>query len=206
MNTQEREQLTRFLQQLAQAQVGAKDVDAEMLIRETCSRQPDATYLLVLRCLLLDQALETAQSEIARLQQAQQNTPSSSASFLNNSALGNSPTPTTITAQQPQRSASFAPPPQAPAMQPATPGWGSSMLGTVATTAAGVVAGSFLYQGINNMMGHHNNNPSALADTPPTPSQHAAPEQLVSNTHSEDTAPPVDFDSLGPSDEDAGWA
>jgi hypothetical protein len=29
------------------------------------------------------------------------------------------------------------------------------MLGNLATTAAGVVAGSFLYQGIQNLMGHH---------------------------------------------------
>ena len=204
MNTQEREQLTRFLQQLAQAQVGAKDVDAELLIHETCSRQPDSTYLLVQRCLLLDQALATAQSEITRLQQAQQNTPSGNASFLNNSAWGNTPMPTS--AQQTQQPASFSPPPQTPAIQPATPGWGSGMLGTVATTAAGVVAGSFLYQGINNMMGHHNNNAAALADNTPAPSHHTAPEQLVSNTYPDDTAPPVDFDSLGPSDEDAGWA
>jgi hypothetical protein len=30
------------------------------------------------------------------------------------------------------------------------------MLANLATTAAGVVAGSFLYQGIQQMMGHHN--------------------------------------------------
>jgi hypothetical protein len=30
------------------------------------------------------------------------------------------------------------------------------MLANLATTAAGVVAGSFLYQGIEQMMGHHN--------------------------------------------------
>ncbi len=203
MNTQEREQLTRFLQQLAQAQVGAKDVDAERLIHETCSRQPDSNYLLVQRCLLLDQALATAQSEITRLQQTQQNTPNNT-SFLNNSAWGNTPTP--APAQQTQQPSSFSAPPQTPAIQPATPGWGSGMLGTVATTAAGVVAGSFLYQGINNMMGHHNSNAAALADKTPAPSHHAEPEQLVSNTYPENTAPPVDFDSLGPSDEDAGWA
>jgi hypothetical protein len=31
--------------------------------------------------------------------------------------------------------------------------WGSGMLGTVATTAMGVVAGSMLFQGIQSMMG-----------------------------------------------------
>lgn len=202
MNTQEREQLTRFLQQLAQAQVGAKDADAEILIRETCSHQADASYLLVQRCLLLDQALQNAQSEISRLQQVQQNTQSGSSSFLNNSAWGNTPAPV----QQPQRPANFSPTQPAPAVQSATPGWGSGMLGTVATTAAGVVAGSFLFQGINNMMGHHGNNAAPLASNTPTPNQSAAPEQLVSNHSPEDSLPPVDFEALGPDDEDAGWA
>ena len=36
--------------------------------------------------------------------------------------------------------------------------WGSGMLTSIATTAAGVVAGSLLYQGIQGMMGHHQNN------------------------------------------------
>jgi len=48
----------------------------------------------------------------------------------------------------------------APASAPAAPAaaapWGSSVMGSVATTAAGVVAGSFLFQGIQNLMGHHN--------------------------------------------------
>jgi hypothetical protein len=33
--------------------------------------------------------------------------------------------------------------------------WGSGMLGAIATTAVGVVAGSMLYQGIQSMMGHN---------------------------------------------------
>jgi hypothetical protein len=37
------------------------------------------------------------------------------------------------------------------------------MLGTVATTAAGVVAGSFLFQGIQGLMGHHGQGEPAKA-------------------------------------------
>jgi hypothetical protein len=37
------------------------------------------------------------------------------------------------------------------------------MLGNVATTAAGVVAGSFLFQGIQGLMGHHNQAANALS-------------------------------------------
>ena len=45
-------------------------------------------------------------------------------------------------------------------------------MANLATTAAGVVAGSFLYQGIQNLMGHHNpgsglNEKSAAADPQP---------------------------------------
>jgi len=36
-----------------------------------------------------------------------------------------------------------------------TGGGGSSFLGSIATTAAGVVAGSFLFHGIENLLGHH---------------------------------------------------
>jgi hypothetical protein len=35
-------------------------------------------------------------------------------------------------------------------------GGGGGMLGSIAATAAGVAAGSFLFQGIENMFGHHN--------------------------------------------------
>jgi len=34
-------------------------------------------------------------------------------------------------------------------------GFGSNFLGNVASTAAGVVAGWFLFQGIENLVGHH---------------------------------------------------
>ena len=54
------------------------------------------------------------------------------------------------------------PVPVAAPVAPAASSWGSGILGTVATTAAGVVAGSFLYQGIGNLMGHHNQSQSGL--------------------------------------------
>ena len=66
--------------------------------------------------------------------------------------------------------------PIAPAA-PAAPAWGSSMLGTVATTAAGVVAGSFLFQGIQGLMGHHNQAPNAATNPPPP-----AANKLAANT------------------------
>lgn len=203
MIAQEREQLTRFLQQLAQAQVGAKDAEAERLIQETCNRQPDASYLLVQRGLLLDQALQNTQSEIARLQKELDRLRNDGGgSFLNTNSWGNTP----VQSQAAQRAGAFAPPSQALTAPPATPGWGSGMLGTVATTAAGVVAGSFLFQGIESLIGHHGNSAGLLSANNTPPASHTPPENLVSN-HTEDTSlPQADLDSLGPSDEDAGWA
>ena len=199
MNVQEREQLTQFLQQLAQAQVGAKDGDAEKLILDTCAHQPDAAYLLVQRSLLLNQALQNAQAEIARLQKMQEAPAGSGGSFLNSSAWGNTP----AHMQQTQRPGNLAQPPVAPG---ATPGWGSGMLGTVATTAAGVVAGAFLFQGIESLMGHHGNSSGLLSGNSPVPTpNHPPAENLVANHVPEASSLPNDLDALGPDTDGSDW-
>ena len=84
MNLQEREQLTTFMHQLAQVQAGAKDEEAQAMIASTFARQPDASYLVVQRALLLDAALQEAQTQIALLkaQLAQQRPAPASPSFL----------------------------------------------------------------------------------------------------------------------------
>ena len=51
--------------------------------------------------------------------------------------------------------------PPAGAAQPSA--WGSGMLGAIATTAVGVVAGSMLYQGIQSMMGQNTSPESGAA-------------------------------------------
>lgn len=136
MNLQERESLNRFLEQLSQAQVGPKDGEAEQLIRATCSRQPDAAYLLIQRALLLEQALQASQARVASLEGELSRT-RTGGGFLSANAWGNAP-------------AAAA----SPAAAPVAAGRGSGLLGTIATTAAGVVAGSFLFQGIEHLLGH----------------------------------------------------
>jgi hypothetical protein len=155
MNLQEREQLSQFLQQLVQAQAGQKDAEAETLIKEACARQPEASYLLVQRALLLDHALQNAQAQVARLQGelAQAQGQQRSGGFLDNNAWGNAP------ARAPQAAPVYAQAPApayaaAAAPAPAASSWGST-LGSVATTAAGVAAGAFLFQGIEHLMGNH---------------------------------------------------
>ena len=155
MTPQERELLEIFLQQLTHTQLAQKDSEADTLIREATTKQPDANYLLVQRAMGLDIALQASQAEAAKYKfELEKLRNSSNSSLLSNaSAWGRSPTPSPAFSGKtdlpmssqavPQRSVTSA----APASS-----WGSGMLGAVATTAVGVVAGSFLYNGIQSMM------------------------------------------------------
>lgn len=191
MNVQEREQLTGFLQQLAQAQAGPKDEEALGMIGSTVARQPDALYLLVQRTLILDGALKSAQSQIAQLQtqleqqKALASPAAAPANFLDANSWGRSPATNSVAPmlQSPgMRSPAPAYPagpqagnygapqagnfaaPQAgnfAAPQAAAPSAGfqaPSFLTGMATTAAGVAAGAFLFQGVNHMFGSHGDN------------------------------------------------
>ena len=168
MNIDERAQLTRFLEQLEQAQALTKDSEAEALIRSSCARQADATYLLVQRAMLLEAAVRNSQGEIARLQEelarAKNQSPASqiSTGFIDANAWGNAP------ATRPAPTMPLVATAATSAMSPPASAWGSGMLGTMATTAAGVVAGGFLFQGIGHLLGNQHS-PSGLT------TEHSAP-------------------------------
>ncbi|WP_041377741.1 DUF2076 domain-containing protein [Polaromonas naphthalenivorans] len=182
MNLQEREQLTTFLQQLAQARAGVKDEEAQAMIASTFARQPDAAYLVVQRALLLDAALQDAQAQITQLkaQLAQQRPAPAASSFLDATTWGRQPSPAfsapvmsspPVQAVQAVQPAAFAPPVrgfQAP-----------GFLSNMATTAAGVAAGAFLFQGINSLVGGHHNSP--LAGASPLSSPAADKEAPANN-------------------------
>ncbi|MFZ6654645.1 DUF2076 domain-containing protein [Undibacterium sp. TJN19] len=172
MSPQETQILQNFLDQLSKVQGIDKDLQAQHMITEAVSKQPDASYLLVQRALLLEQALATANSQIASLQanirelQAL-NTPASGKAFLDPaiSGWGNSASsrPLNVTNSVPVNNYAANPPPLPLGMPPipstaSAPGFFSghtgSMLGTVAATAAGVAAGAFLFQGLGHMMGN----------------------------------------------------
>jgi len=151
MNPQEKVQLEQFLQQLNSTQAGTKDSEANALIAESVKHQPDAAYLLVQRAMGLEMALQVAQKQMAEMQaqidQANQaNKPSSG--FLSGINSWGRAAPA-----QGAPANAMAARPAAGAAQPSS--WGSGMLGAIATTAVGVVAGSMLYQGIQSMMGHN---------------------------------------------------
>jgi hypothetical protein len=196
MNVQEREHLNLFLRQLTQVQASQKDPEADILIREACSRQPDAAYLLVQRAMQLEFALQTIKTQCIQLQvELDKARTGTQSGFLDDvNAWGRPPqapaismappAPTTVASAIPLR-------PQAPASAaPAASSWGSGILGNVATTAAGVVAGSFLFQGIENLMGHHNQGGFGAANA----DAHAVPpvaDNTVINNY---------YDSSSPSD------
>lgn len=162
MNTEETLQLSQFLQQLADVKLHEKDGDADRLIQAAVANQPDAAYLLVQRCLLQNQALQNAQTQIAELKSQLRQTSASSAvgGFLNNDPWAAPAKPAGgVPGADSYRVPNAANPAGADFTRQAAPaagtGFGSSFLGNVATTAAGVVAGSFLFQGIENLLGHH---------------------------------------------------
>lgn len=171
MNLPEREQLTTFLQQLAQAQAGPRDEEAQAMISGAFARQSDAAYLVVQRVLLLDAALQNAQADNAQLkaQLALLRPAPASSSFLDATTWGRQPSPVlsapvissppaqTVQGIQAAQPAAFAP----PARGFQAPGFLTNM----ATTAAGVAAGAFLFQGINSLAGSHHNSPLASANS-----------------------------------------
>lgn len=161
MNQQEREQLATFLQQLCAAQVGPRDGEAERMIAAAVARQPDAAYLLVQRALLQEQALRQAQAEIARLSAPPAPPAAASGNFFADNAWGQHasravPAPAAVATPYPAG-------PQASAV----PGW----LGQAAGTAAGVVAGAFLFQGLEHWLGGERAQSShqGLLDQPAAP-------------------------------------
>jgi hypothetical protein len=185
MTLQEKELLTRFLEQLKDAQAGSKDREAEALIRAAAARQPDAAYLLVQRAIQLEQLLAASKAEVQKLQSQRDAAPAAAggSSFLSDNYAwgrrantGSAPIPGT-------RQGPLAPPSQfsANAGAPAQRGsWGSGLFGNIAATAAGVVAGSFLFQGIQGLM---NRDDAQSASSSALPEQQAAasePELLNS--------------------------
>lgn len=218
MNTQEQKQLNQFLQQLVEVKLPEKDKEAQELITQAIAHQPDATYLLVQRCLIQDQALQAAQSQIADLQaQLQQQDTSSRKNFLDNNpwaatAHSNDGVPGASNYQMPPNAAaanqSYARPAQGSAN-----GIGSGFLGNVASTAAGVVAGSFLFQGIGNLLGHH---ASAPTGAQPAADEHLTEQTIINNYYGDDNQlaehgegnaqlASYDDDLLDESDFDSDW-
>jgi hypothetical protein len=181
MNPQERQALSRFLGQLTEVRLTDKDREAESLIHEATTGQPDAAYLLVQRAMLVEQALDAAKARISELEQARRADPvASGGSFLG----GRNPwapqgDPASGCAAVPG-AGHYRLPSSTPMAAAAAPmAGGGSFLGNIATTAAGVVAGSFLFQGLEGLLGHHHGMGSSWQD----PAGEQLAEQTVINNY-----------------------
>ena len=211
MNAAERDQLQQFLSALRQTRADPKDPTADGLIREAIAAQADAPYLLVQRAMGLGMALDAAQTRMAQLEaqcaqqlneltQLQKNqataaTASSNGSWMSSAqAWGRGPE----TPVQPfpanaatSRFATHAPTAVLPAAMPApasTSAWGGGMMAQVATTAAGVVAGGLLFQGVQSLMGHHKPSTESNTASPLSNAQEESLPGLVSPQASADDA------------------
>lgn len=180
MMPHEQQLLEQFLQRVNAAQGIAQDPQAQAMIQQRLAQQPDASYLLVQRALLLEQALESAQQRIQQLEQQAQDRTAAGSSFLGqgldthlDTRFGRNPEPAAPAASayssapmaaQPgswrQRWFGAAPQTSAPMAAPAAPMGagpaGGSWLGSAASTAAGVAGGMFLFNGLENLLsGQH---------------------------------------------------
>jgi hypothetical protein len=173
MTPQEHQLLSDFLGRLAAVDKTAKDPEADALIYQRLAPLPDAPYLLVQRTLLLEQALQAAQQQIAQLQQNPPHADSGSPSFLSPGAapgFGRAPSQAYTpppSSYPPAAAVPAAPPAPAswrdrlfgapPAAAVAAPAAAPSFLGQAASTAAGVAGGMFLFNGLENLLGRHGN-------------------------------------------------
>jgi len=172
MSPQDTQLLENFLNQLIEARGLPKDPEADAMIQKAVAYQPDAAYLLVQRALLQQQALDNAKAEIANLQRQLQGGQQSASRFLDPNAWGNSAGQRQPPQAYDSQAASQGYPQQQyqqPYQQPSLSSRASNFfrggmggggmggaLGSIASTAAGVAAGAFLFQGLGNLLGHHN--------------------------------------------------
>jgi len=191
MTPQERELIQGVFDRLARAGAGAKDAEAEALIRELTARQPDAAYGLVQAVIVQDMGLNQAQQKITDLQRqlddarARPAPPAAGGgSFLGGfSPWGGGSVP--------RSGAPGAPPMQAQAPS-FTPAWGGAQqqpqpvsgtggfLRSAASMAAGVAGGALIAEGLSSLFGgHHGGFGGGFGGGSPWG---GAPSEIVENT------------------------
>ncbi len=172
MTPEERDLLTRFLDDLARSRPQAKDAEAANQIEASLRANPDAAYVLVQHAILADHALQDAQARIAELEDQLRGAPPQEPQqpgFLG--ALfgkGAPPNPPGVGQAGPwgARGGSAVPPtsdyppspPQTGGAFAGGPFSGGGGLGNflrgAGTTAAGVAGGAFLFEGLSGLFGH----------------------------------------------------
>lgn len=230
MTNQEQQLLQELFQRLSQTRGAPKDVQAEALVREGLAATPDAAYWLAQRTLLLENALQQSQQQIAQLQQEleqarQASSANGASSFLSGglgTQFGRAPEPSyqapASAPVQPAQPASgwrdrffggrLATPAYAPAA-PAAPSAAGGFLGTAVASAAGVAGGMFLANGLSNMLGGHHDAQSQHSNSllDQNPSSDSSSHQGSSGDHSgiDQMAQDVGRDSVGQHSASSDW-
>ncbi len=174
MTPQERQLVDELFDRLAKLEDAPRDPDAERAIADGLRRAPHAVYALVQTTLVQDEALKRAN---ARIQELEGGPPQEQPhGFLDNmrdalfgreerrgsvptvrpGGLGSSGVWGSGQSAPPPGPAGYGPPPAGYGYGPgsAPVGSGGSFLGTAAASAAGVIGGAMLLNGIRSMFGH----------------------------------------------------
>ena len=185
MEPQERDLLTTLLARLKNTANQPKDPEADALIRQAMTEQPDAPYFLTQTVLIQDLSLHNAQNQIAELEKQltdaqQQAARPAATSFLGGLFGTRQPAPPSPGAGSVPPAGPWTRAPQVAASPPAQPwgqpnpqggyaqpmgagggfmgggmGGGGGFLRSAATTAAGIAGGALLFQGIESLFGQH---------------------------------------------------
>jgi hypothetical protein len=177
MTPGERRLVIELFDRLATLEDAERDSEAERLVRDGMRQAPNAPYALVQTVLVQDEALKRANARIRDLEGESQ-APARDTGFLGSmrdglfgarDGRGSVPSirpdagSSAPGGSSPWRAAAAQPVPGSPVSAPASPvpapsagpmGMGGSFLGTAASTAAGVIGGALLLDGIRSMMGH----------------------------------------------------
>jgi uncharacterized protein len=177
MTPEERKLVTELFDRLASLEDAQRDPEAERLIRDGLRQAPNAPYALVQTVLVQDEALKRANARIRDLEDKAETAPPDT-SFLGtmrDSLFGSRESRGSVPSVRPGSGSAADAPAMSPAWRtgvqtgpagappaptnPATAygspmGMGGSFLGTAASTAAGVIGGALLLDGIRSMMGH----------------------------------------------------
>jgi len=212
MTENDRAAVQDFLAKLRTARLPEKSPELERMVEETFQVQPDAAQLLVIKCMLQQHALDELRAEIESLrnQLAQRPAPAQTggsdrgwfARLTGQAPRQPQPPPASQPAYAPQ-----------PAAAPAYgPFGGGSLLGSIATTAAGVAAGEFLFDGIEHMLhgsrGYGFGGAAAFGEVPVveniTVNEYGAQPQARGDSFIDDNdvgARDADFDDAGYTDD-----
>ena len=145
MNADERNILQAFLADLSRAPNITKDPEADAMIQAALQSNPSAVYLLVQHAILSDQALHAAQAQIAAQGGGQ-----SGGSFLPQSPQSYQPQSSSYQNGSPWAGYGGAPVQSSPFASNSGLG---GFLRQAGQMAAGVAAGDFLFEGIENIFG-----------------------------------------------------